>query len=289
MKRIAGILVCFCLFVMPAEAQFSPDERKYLSRENPVLSADEKAALALAEKWQNSEEIPAFSGRNGAIRYVFGSRSPRIICAVFRVCDLALQPGERVRTIRLGDTGRWTVELASSGTGVIETQHLLIKPQDSGLDTNLVITTDRRVYHLRLVSHRTEYMPYVAFTYPEEAFAKWDTVLQEERREREEQILPATGEYLGDLSFNYRITGSAPWKPARVYNDGNRTVIQMPGDLDRKEQPVLIVAGEGKDGEQAYYRMHKDRYIVDTVFRKAVLVSGTGRSRQEVTIIREDT
>jgi type IV secretory pathway VirB9-like protein len=55
-------------------------------------------------------------------------------------------------------------------------QHLIIKPLDVGLETSMVVTTNRRSYHLKLRSHRSQYMPQVAFTYPEEAMAKWEAI-----------------------------------------------------------------------------------------------------------------
>jgi P-type conjugative transfer protein TrbG len=104
---------------------------------------------------------------------------------------VALQAGEQVNSIHLGDTARWTVEPAISGSGPTEVQHLIIKPMDVGLETSLVVTTNRRSYHLKLRSHRTEYMPQVAFTYPEEALAKWDAIKTREREERTDQHHPA--------------------------------------------------------------------------------------------------
>jgi type IV secretion system protein VirB9 len=43
---------------------------------------------------------------------------------------------------------------------------------DAGLETSLVVTANQRTYRLRLRSHRTEFMPRLAFIYPEDAMAK---------------------------------------------------------------------------------------------------------------------
>lgn len=44
----------------------------------------------------------------------------------------------------------------------------------SGLDTNLLIATDRRAYYLRLISKPEEYVARVAFQYPRDDNArKW--------------------------------------------------------------------------------------------------------------------
>ena len=146
------------------------------------------------------------------------------MCAVLQVCDVALQTGEQVNNVNVGDP-RFTVEPAITGVGAMQRLHLLIKPLDVGLDTSLVVTTDRRTYHFRLRSSRKEFMPYVSFTYPEEAQAKWEKIRIREVKERQENTIPQTGEYLGNLNFDYKISGSARWKPSRVYNDGTKTII----------------------------------------------------------------
>ena len=214
------------------------------------------------------------------------------MCAVLQVCDVELQPGEQVNSIHLGDTARWTVEPAITGSGPAEVQHLIIKPMDVGLETSLIVTTNRRTYHLRLRSHRTEFMPRVAFTYTEDAMAKWDAIKTREVKEKQSRTIPQTGEYLGDLNFAYDVSGSAAWKPLRVYNDGTKTIIQMPSTMQQTEAPTLLVVrkdgGVFTDEETVMvnYRVQGDRYIVDTVFDKAVLIAGVGSSQDRVTITR---
>ncbi len=268
---------------------------KYFSKNNPKLTAQEKAALAIAKRWEagTSNGIKPVSGANGAIHFIYGAQQPSIVCAVLQVCDVALQAGELVNSIHLGDTARWTVEPAITGSGPAETQHLIIKPMDVGLETSLVVTTNRRTYHFKLRSHRTQYMPQVAFTYPEDALAKWDAIQTRETQAREQKTLPQTGEYLGDLNFNYELDGDAAWRPIRVFNDGSKTILQMPKAMAQTEAPTLLVlrkeGGLFSDDETVIvnYRVQGDRYIVDTVFDQAILISGVGRSQDRVTIRRE--
>ena len=238
-------------------------------------------ANRLEEKYFSNDNNPTLS-----------EQYPSVVCAVLQVCDIALQAGEQVNSIQLGDTARWNVEPAISGTGPGEVQHLLVKPVDVGLSTSLVITTSRRTYHMQLRSHRTKYMPQVSFTYPEEALAKWDRIRAREKRRRADDTLPASGEYLGDLSFDYDLSGTAPWKPVRVYNDGRKTIIQMAKSMTQGEAPTLLVVrregGLFGDPETVIvnYRVQGDRYIVDTVFKKAILLSGVGRGQEKITITR---
>ena len=265
---------------------------QYFNAANPVLTPAERAALAISQRWQgtSSTTIRPVPGADGSIRFPFGASQPSIVCAVLQVCDVELQAGELVNSIHLGDTARWLVEPAITGVGAAEVQHLVIKPMDVGLETSLIVATNRRTYHFRLRSHRTDFMARVAFTYPEDASAKWDVLRKREVQERRDATIPATGEYLGDLSFDYALTGTAAWKPVRVYNDGTKTIIQMPAAMAQTEAPTLLVirkdGGLFADDETVMvnYRLQGDRYIVDTVFDKAILIAGVGSSQDRVTI-----
>jgi type IV secretion system protein VirB9 len=282
---------------VPALALAAPGDNLadlYFSNQNPKLTPQEKAAIAIAQKWQaaSATGLKPVPGADGSIRFLFGAQQPSIVCAVLQVCDIELQAGEQVNSIHLGDTARWTVEPAITGSGPAEVQHLIIKPMDVGLETSLIVTTNRRTYHIRLRSHRTEFMPRVAFTYTEDALAKWDAIKTREVKEKQERTLPQTGEYLGDLNFAYDVAGSASWKPVRVYNDGTKTIIQMPGTMAQTEAPTLLVVrkdgGLFSDDETVMvnYRVQGNRYIVDSVFDKAVLIAGVGSGQDRVTITR---
>lgn len=289
----------FALILALALPQLAGGEEKnlgelYFAPDNPTLTPQEEAGVAIARQWRaaSANGLRPVAGGDGAIRFLYGAQQPSIVCAVLQVCDVELQAGEQVNSLHLGDTARWTVEPAVTGSGIAEIQHLIIKPMDVGLETSLVLTTNRRTYHLLLRSHRSEFMPRVAFAYPDEALGKWEALKNREGKEKEERSLPPTGEYLGDLDFAYELAGSAPWKPVRVYNDRKKTIIQMPSSLAQNEAPTLLVVrkegGLFRDDETVMvnYRVQGDRYIVDAVFEKAILIAGVGSDQERVTITR---
>ena len=302
MNNLRSLLVLGLLtgFMLPVTGFASTDaiSEAYFTNQNPKLTPQEQAAIALAKRWQANSATGAkpVAGPDGSIRFLFGSQQPSIVCAVLQVCDIELQPGEQVNSIHLGDQARWLIEPAVTGQGANEVQHLIIKPMDVGLETSLVVTTNRRTYHLRLRSHRREFMPRISFTYPEDAMMKWDAIKARNSHAMEikkSRIMPQTGEYLGDLDFAYKVSGNSVWKPVRVYNDGQKTIIQMPAIMAQTEAPtLLLLRKEGGIFSKAKtdiinYRLQGDRYVVDALFDKAVLIAGVGSDQDRVTITRE--
>ena len=287
------IVLCLVLALLPlhATAGSDPSVEEVLSGSNPSLTPQEQAGLAHVEQGTTSGSAPV-AGANGFITFPYGVNQISIVCAPLHVCDVALQPGEHVNSVNVGDNVRWSIEPALTGSGAEEVQHVIIKPREVGLETSLVVATNRRAYYLRLRSHKTRYMPQVAFSYPEDSAMKFDLLKARQQREVKEKTIPQTHDYLPKLSFEYDVSGQAAWKPVRVYNDGARTVIEMPPSIAQTEAPILlIVRKEGglfTDAEEVMvnYSLQDRRYIVDTVFEKAVLVAGVGSNQDRVTIQR---
>ena len=286
-------ILCAVLVLLPLRvlAASDPSLDDVLSGFNPPLTPQEQAGLSYGEQGASAGSGPV-AGANGFITFPYGVNQISIVCAPLHVCDVALQPGEHVNSVNVGDNVRWSIEPALTGSGAEEVQHVIIKPREVGLDTSLVVATNRRAYYLRLRSHRTRYMPQVAFSYPEDSAVKFDILKARQTREVKEKTIPNTSDYLPKLSFEYDVAGQAAWKPVRVYNDGTRTVIEMPPSITQTEAPILlIVRKEGglfTDAEEVMvnYSLQSGRYIVDTVFEKAVLVAGVGSHQDRVTIQR---
>ena len=284
------ILCAVFTLLLPLSALAHGDD-DVLTGLNPALTPQEQTGLAHSEQEMMLGSAP-IGGTNGFITFPYGTNQVSLVCAPFHVCDVALQPGEQINSVNVGDSVRWSIEPALTGSGAEEVQHVIIKPREVGLETSLVVATTRRAYYLRLRSHKTRYMPQVAFSYPEDSAAKFTRMNTRQQRDLKEKTIPHTTDYLPKLSFEYDVEGHAAWKPVRVYNDGARTVIEMPPSMTQTEAPILlIVRKEGglfTEAEEVMvnYQLQGSRYVVDTVFQKAVLVAGVGSNQDRVTIQR---
>lgn len=257
------------------------------------LSPTALEAVRMSETWRGGENAPA-RGPDGRVLYAFGSGLPVVVCAPLRVCIVELQPGEKiVGEPQIGDAVRWNVSPGAYGDGDQTTQMVILKPQEPGLDTNLLIATDRRAYYLRLVSKAEEYVARVAFRYPEEENnQKWKQHLAEQGgQEREKNRQPEVTSAMiavEKLNFGYKVTGGNDHiRPTRVFDDGAKTYIQMNPEMQNREAPVLVVLGGDGKGELTNYRVREQTYIVDRLFDRAQLVLGSGKRAQKVEISRE--
>jgi len=254
------------------------------------LDGKEASGVALANQWKDHPDRP-HRGADGSVVYLFGATLPTLVCTPLEVCAIRLQTGETVNDVHAGDTARWRITPATSGTGSTATTMVIVKPTDAGLTTNLFITTDRRAYSIKLASTQRDWIPVLSFDYPDEVNAAWDAYRQQRQQQVQATTLP-TGQNIANLDFNFEVHGDRPnWTPQRVYSDGVKTYIQFPSaNFAGSEAPALVALG--RDGglfssptkQLVNYRVIGDRYVVDQVIDRAALISGVGSSQVEVII-----
>ncbi|AHK05237.1 MULTISPECIES: P-type conjugative transfer protein TrbG [Rhizobium/Agrobacterium group] len=244
------------------------------------VTANEAKGMGLSTQWRGSKGLVT-KGADGKVIFLYGEVQPSVVCSPLQVCDIELQGGEVVRDVLVGDTVRWKVEPATSGAAGGQAIHLIVKPSEPGLVTSMVVTTSRRTYHIQLKSHPTQYMARVGFEYPEDVSTK----LADVNARLEASTIPGTGVPAEQLSFSYSISGSAGWRPTRVYSDGLKTYIQFPRSISGQDAPVLFVVSGGQN-RIVNYRMKSNMMVVDYNIDRAVLVSGVGWKQQKVTISR---
>ncbi len=257
-----GVALALALFAVP-QAAFAQ-------------SAAPTSVVPAAPPPSGNITAPRYSSSDGVLRYPFPGPEPTVTCRPLYVCDVALQPGESILNIGAGDTTRWIIQAAQSGPNG-STPHVFIKPTDPDLRTNLIVTTTKHVYFVRLISAGAVVNPRIGFYYPdEEAQAAFDRQHEAERLQAEAASdLPLVPPAAAD--HNYSISGEQALFPATVYNDGLHTYLQyvtLPTDLP-------IVVGIALDGTNQIvnYRLKDTTFIVDGTPSgiDLILNAGTGK------------
>jgi P-type conjugative transfer protein TrbG len=208
----------------------------------------------------------------------------RLYAAPEQVTDIGLQPGEQLVAVSAGDTVRWVVGDTTSGAGDTKQVHVLVKPFAPGLKTNLIVTTDRRTYHVAMESTDRTSMAAISWTYPQDRLF----ALRQQNPRADEARPIDQGLSLDKLRFRYAISGDdPPWKPVRAFDDGSKVFIEFPARIDQGEAPPLFVVGPTGESELVNYRVRGNYYIVDRLFGAAELRLGQD-PQQVVRISRTD-
>ena len=219
----------------------------------------------------------------------------QVYTAPEQVTDIALQAGEKLISVSAGDTERWILGDTVSGEGDTERVHILVKPVESGLTTNLIITTTARTYRAELTSYRETYMAAVSWRYPREELVSLSKTRKPASKRSvgsaalssgEDRLPVPSGLSVDALNFRYRVEGDKPyWRPLRAFDDGRKVYIQFPARIDQGEAPPLFAVGAEGDSQLVNYRVKGRYYVVDRLFARAELRLGE-KDQQVVRIER---
>lgn len=216
----------------------------------------------------------------------------RVMAAPAKLTTIEFAPGEKlVSDPAFGDTVSWTWDSDNAN-------HLYIKPMRPSLVNTMHITTNLRDYDFTLVSSPVGGLFYqsVRFHYQQSLLAK---ARAREAAGIEQGMGAGTGAGVDagadaerggstdsgplgvspeKLNFEYTISGSAPFKPETVFDDGKFVWLRLPADAPFA---VPIIKDHGDDIAPNFIR--RGQYIVvQQLANKIVLRAGS----DDVTITR---
>ncbi len=280
---------CVVLIILMISNLYSYED--IFSRDSYTLDKREWYSVKMAKEWLDND-IKSMKGKDGRIIFMFGATMPTVICTPLKTVDIELEAGEKIVDVKSGDTIRWDFDTAISGQSSTAVAHVLVKPSDLGLNTNLTIFTDRRTYHLYIASKKLSWTPYVSFRYKDSLQRTLDNYHKREKihnskikKFKDFNVPDGTTISIDKLDFKYTIDGEADWRPTRIYNDGTKTYIELPLSASKSELPALLVVHNG-DKELVNYRFKNNIFIVDKIFNKAILITGVGHHQEKVIVKR---
>jgi type IV secretion system protein VirB9 len=225
----------------------------------PTVVSGPTAIAAANARAREGSRAAAFVGGIQVFTYDPG-RVYEVWTAPLRVTTLTLSPGETLVSKAAGDTVRWQIGETRSGEGDGERTHVLIKPLERGLETNLVLATSRRVYLIQLRRGAP-----AAFN----AAVAWDlgAVWPRPAAEVAAAVAPAPlASPQGPLDAGFRIApkGRRPaWTPTVVMTDGVHTFLAFPPGLRAGEAPALFARSANGRAQLVNYRQRGDLWVVD--------------------------
>lgn len=190
---------------------------------------------------------------------------------------LELEPGESVMNLAGGDTANWLIDTIDGGHDSQVRTNVLIKPRRPFQKTNLIITTDRRTYHLTVSSlDATAYHTAVNWEY----LADKVVVRRKSTAEVADAVLhTATPEKQPNVNYGYFVLTQEHkrppvWTPLRVYDDGRQVIIELPAESRHFARPVLFTRSPNGQLHLINYRTEGDRCITHSLFQEAELRLG---------------
>ena len=273
------------------------------------LSAQEAEALRIAHVGQ-AESTPGV-GEHGRVIYTFGEGIPTVVTAPEQLSEIELEPGEQIQLdnkglpmLDLGDWHHWTITPRLIGTGERAQAFLIVKPEFSGQETTLTVPTDKRIYYIRLLSEAHDYLPQVAFRYPEEeqqrklqSFAASQQAQHDTTKEFEQDkhlktldTIREANSTAYDVVLNKAARKHAEYlRPAKIYDDGAHTFIQLSEGARYHDLPVLrLTEYTGRDAPNWHFSDRDLTYTIDCLTDKIELLSGVGRHQFRVTITNKN-
>jgi type IV secretion system protein TrbG len=280
-------------------ATAAPGDAASEHRERSAPPAGSPDAEALARVYRRTGTAPSVERATESL-FPFGHVRPVLRCAPLRACAVELEAGELVLATSLGDSERWLLQAASSGPGA-RTPILVVKPTACDLSTNLVVSTDRRIYELALDSPpcrnadsgEATYNPHLQYTgvarfyYPDDLVRRWTGQEELAREQAERQAAGRTplaaGARLAHLNFDYAWDRAHrwPWVPAQVFDDGEHTYIALPPGARLAEMPLLFALGPHGELALLNYQLDGQTLVADRVLERAALVVGSAKKKDE--------
>lgn len=225
----------------------------------------------------DAKQVAGTAYKAGLVTFAYGSGIPTVVCALLELTDLVFEKGESILSVQLGDSVRWNIESAISGSANDSVEHLIVKPLEAGLKTSMLITTDRRTYHIRLKSTEADFMPAVVFSYPNSlklpskkhygddsylqytsnydsnedhndysetnsSLKNYSSVQNVSYEGNSRPALNVAATYNDSTqrrNYNYSVDGDSKIIPQNVYDDGKRTFIVMNNPINSSYLPVL--------------------------------------------------
>ncbi len=222
-----------------------------------------------------------------------------IYTAPLKITDVVLQKGEKLISQAAGDTLRWQIAQTYSGEGDNIQQHILVKPNKPGLENSVILTTNKRTYHLIFKATEGEsYMVSVKWNYPTNMVQTFNGTLPYSPNANGDAEDAITGDQcpsfdISRMNFDYswKMTqGQQPnWAPQQIFSVGRQTYIKFPSKFmaHNNEMPMLEVSDN--KGEHSYATITNWRFqcgyiIVDSIIDKARLIAGVESKDNKVII-----
>jgi type IV secretion system protein VirB9 len=231
---------------------------------------------------------------------------------VLRVCVIELEPGEALVDEPIaGDQERWIITRARngpSGTNAL----VVVKPKACDITTNLVLSTDRRIYNIDLESPpcrprdtnpKQAFTRRIRFSYPDDtvgarriADASLTTAMTNgagsaaaAAADSTPPRVPTNREYrvIRERHGPFGLLGAKevgfPWMPTAIEDDGSHVYITLPPAAKQHAAPVLYALVDDGSRTMLNFTLQESVIVTDRTFHRGLFVIVSGNREQTLT------
>lgn len=249
--------------------------------------------------------LPAFSAdADWQTAQYHANEQVTIYCGAVLLCDITLEQGEHVNAGLGSLANLWDNQLISEGEHPATT-HLVLKPYRAGLRENALVTTNRRIYRLYLVSTNSDHPTYMRFLFTDEERAREHhtqrmreiAAADLQRRWRQQLLRKFVPPPISELDRacaslqqpGWRMDHTPPeFMPRQVCESIDHTFIALPlGATQPIDLPIpFLLTPDGDRPVNYRYDARSRVFVIDGTATDYVLIATSGRHHIRLRIQR---
>ena len=274
-------------YVYDIEPRLVPVNKYIVVDKNDYSNTKEvKGRDAVKESFKDSSvELKDYTGGVSEFDYDENYQFP-IFTKKLSMTTIILNKDEVMTTddVFLSDSKSWEIVGDIWTTQEGERQLIMIKPLKEGLETDMLVVTNKRLYKFILYSTKSDYQPMVKFNYKEDKHF----VTSNTKKAKPEKTVTAYDEVDESLvSYNYKIQipvfqRKTGFVPELVYDDGSFTYIKFSEEVLQKEMPVIYENSR----DIVNYEIHPSDHsllIINKLITKVTIRLG----KQKITVVKK--
>ncbi len=240
-----------------------------------IIASSNQSATAKGLKVQESRPI---SGDTRFRTYVYNPNQIYKYTGFYRYqSSIQFERGETIGTITIGDPTAWQI--------VDQGSRLFMKPTEQDATTNMMVMTNKRVYHFELYAEtaediRDKNLVFVAkFIYPNSESSSNAALRQYSDSSANSLQTDSLTSGIPDIvnepekyNFNYSVTGSRMIQPLKIFDDGEFTYMEF-RKVNADLPAIFQVTGTGSEA-LINYRITGDYIVVERVSSQYTLRYG---------------
>lgn len=222
----------------------------------------------------------AYAANNGYIKngksYLYVENENNVIeCQVAQLCDIALVQGDLFKSWIMTDGTVWVDSVKNKSNymdnnGVL---HVVIQSTDLNSNNNVILVSSNNQYHFNLRSVNKSITNKYIFIE--------DAQIKLKNEQLDDGGLDIKDIESVDTKYYMKGDTSSDIAPIKAFNDGKKTYIEMPKDINTRQLPTVYSFTVQGRLEQTNFRYRAPYFVIDGLYPRIAIISGSPENPDE--------